>query len=348
MKVLILGGYGVFGGRLARLLADVAAFELLIAGRSLSRAEAFCAGWAGAARARPVRADRAALGAVLVAERPDVVVDASGPFQAYGDDPYAAVRAALAAGADYLDLADGAAFVAGIGAFDAEARAGGRFVLSGASTCPALTVAVLREAGIEPREVFAGIAPSPRAGVGANLLRAVLGYAGAPVAMLRDGAWVTVPGLAEGLSRTVAPPGALPLRPLRFALVEVPDLAVVPALMPEVTTMWFGAAPRPMALLRVLGWAARLRARGWLPSLTPLARPARAMLQAIARGEHRGGMFVEVRGRGPDGREAVRAWHLVAEGDDGPFIPAMAAAAILRGLAGGGGPRPAPVLRRAP
>jgi hypothetical protein len=43
LKVLILGGYGTFGGRLARLLADEERLILLIAGRSLARAESFCA-----------------------------------------------------------------------------------------------------------------------------------------------------------------------------------------------------------------------------------------------------------------------------------------------------------------
>ena len=42
MKILILGGYGVFGGRLAQLLSDEPGFELLIAGRDLGRARRFC------------------------------------------------------------------------------------------------------------------------------------------------------------------------------------------------------------------------------------------------------------------------------------------------------------------
>jgi N-acetyl-gamma-glutamylphosphate reductase len=41
MKVLILGGYGTFGGRLARLLADEERITLIVAGRSMARAEAF-------------------------------------------------------------------------------------------------------------------------------------------------------------------------------------------------------------------------------------------------------------------------------------------------------------------
>jgi nucleoside-diphosphate-sugar epimerase len=50
-RILILGGYGMFGGRLARLLADEPGLALIIAGRSLDKARAFAATLpAGAAR----------------------------------------------------------------------------------------------------------------------------------------------------------------------------------------------------------------------------------------------------------------------------------------------------------
>ena len=101
---------------------------ILIAGRDLARAQAYCAAWTGAARVEPLQADRAALAGVLAQHRPDILVDASGPFQAYGAARYAALEAAIAAGVNYLDLADGAEFVAGVGAFDDAARAAGLFL----------------------------------------------------------------------------------------------------------------------------------------------------------------------------------------------------------------------------
>ena len=61
-------------------------------------------------------------------------------------------------------------------------------------------------------------------------------------------------------------------------------------------------------------------------------------------GEHRGGMFVEIAGEA-DGARVVRAWHMMAEGDDGPFIPAMACEAIIRRCLDG--KRPAPGARPA-
>jgi hypothetical protein len=47
-------------------------------------------------------------------------------------------------------------------------------------------------------------------------------------------------------------------------------------------------------------------------------------------GEHRGGMFVEVEGADTSGASLKRSWHLLAEGDDGPLIPSMGVAALVR------------------
>jgi short subunit dehydrogenase-like uncharacterized protein len=70
----------------------------------------------------------------------DTVVHAAGPFQ--GQD-YAVAEAAITAGANYIDLADGREFVAGIGKLDAQAKARGVLVTSGASSLPALSSAVV-------------------------------------------------------------------------------------------------------------------------------------------------------------------------------------------------------------
>jgi hypothetical protein len=59
------------------------------------------------------------------------------------------------------------------------------------------------------------------------------------------------------------------------------------------------------------------------------------MTLRLSYGEHRGGMFVEVRGDA-----MTRSWHMLAEGDDGPFIPAMACAAIIRRCVAGEAPAP--------
>lgn len=176
MKILILGGYGTFGSRLAELLAGDEHLTLVIAGRSHARAETFCATLNSKGSMAPAVFDRDGNVKRQLAElAPDIVVDASGPFQAYGVEPYRVVKAALARGLHYLDLADGSDFVAGIAQFDADARSRGVFVLSGVSSFPLLTAAVVRRlaAGMTRlNTVSAGIAPSPHANVGLNVVRA--------------------------------------------------------------------------------------------------------------------------------------------------------------------------------
>ena len=341
MKILILGGYGVFGGRLAELLADVPDLDLIIAGRSLSRAEAFCAVYNGSASVKPLRLDRADIYRALVTEKPDLVVDASGPFQAYGENCYHVVEACIANKTDYIDFADAADFVFGVHRFDDEARQAGVFVLSGASSFPVLTAAVLRTIAdrMKIEKVAGGIAPSPYAGIGMNVMRAVLSYAGSPVKLVRDGKLTHATGLGESMRFTIAVPGRLPLRNIHFSLVDVPDLQVIPPDHDNLTDIWMGAGPLPEVLHRLLNLLAKARARFKLPSLNGMAPMCHMVLNLLKFGEHRGGMFIRVRGH-QDGKPKEISWHLLAEGDDGPYIPSMAIEMIVRKLVAGERPKP--------
>lgn len=336
MRILILGGYGVFGGRLVELLSDISEIELLICGRSLSHARTFCERHGEHSRIRPLALDRTDIVQGLREYKPDLVVDASGPFQDYGADCYRVISACIAAGVDYLDFADAADFVFGVLRFDAEAKVANVFVLSGVSSFPVLTAAVLREMAktMEIVSVKGGIAPSPYAGIGLNVMRAVIGYAGAPVKLRRDGKQSHGIGLAESMRFTIAVPGRLPLRNIHFSLVDVPDLQVIPLEHPAMTDIWMGAGPVPEILHRILNLLAKARAGLGLPSLKPLSRLFYVVLNLMRSGEHRGGMFVCARGIA-DGEVVERSWHLLAEGDDGPYIPSMAVEAVIRKLLAG-------------
>ena len=344
LRVLIVGGYGIFGGRIIELLKDEPGLELIVAGRSPERAKAFCARQQAAARLEPAVFDRnGALAHSLVTLRPDLLIDASGPFQAYGKDRYRVVQACIAARVPYLDLADGADFVNGVQSLDSAARASGVFVLSGVSSFPVLTAAATRRLAVGLARVDAiraGIAPSPHAIVGENVIRAITGYAGQPNRLRRDGQTVTGYPFTEQTRFTVAPPGRVPLRSTLFSLVEVPDLRVLPALWPEARTVWMGAGPVPELLHRALialAWLVRWRI---VPSLLPLTPLVLWASNHVGWGAHRGGMFVEVDGVDDAGRSVTRSWHLVAEGDDGPLIPSMAIEGIVRRLLDGRRPEP--------
>jgi len=129
------------------------------------------------------------------------------------------------------------------------------------------------------------------------------------------------------------------LQSTRFSLVDVPDLYVLPQMWREINSIWMGAGPVPGILhlmLSGLAWLVRLRL---LPSLSPFARLFHFVTNNVRWGEHRGGMFVSVRGKRPTGELVERSWHLVAEGEDGPFIPSMAVEAIVRRSLNGTEPR---------
>jgi hypothetical protein len=343
LTVLVIGGYGVFGGRLVDLLSDETRLTLVVAGRSLGRARAFCARRQGAAaELTPARFDRDGdVRAQIAALKPNIVVDASGPFQAYGDKPYRVAEAAISERADYLDLADAPALVVGIAALDGHARAARLYALSGASTFPALTVAVARRVGADMARfdaIRAGIAPSPRARRGGSVVKAMAAQAGQPVHARHGGRSATAFAFTEGLSAAIAPPGLVPLRRRLFALIDAPDLSALPALWPK--TAWVGAGPAPGWLLRLLmgcAWLVRWKTLRSLSAFAPLMQAAAAL---FGWGEHRSGMFVAIDGARRDGLAVSRSFHLIAEGDDGPFIRAMAAEALVRRALDGRVPAP--------
>jgi hypothetical protein len=263
---------------------------------------------------------------------PDMVVDASGPFQAYGDDPYRLVKACLALNMDYIDLADGSSFVAGIAGFDDEAKRRGLVVLSGVSSLPVLTVAAARRLArgmVRIEAVSAGIAPSPFAEVGPNVFRAIASYSGKPLTVLRDGRKTTAYALIDSRTFTIAPPGCLPLDMRRFTLIDAPELEVLPKLFPDLKSIWVGAGMAPAILHRFLSLCASLVRLRLLSTLSPFAGIMQAARNRLSWGENRGGMFVAVSGWDANGNLLEREWHAIADGDDGPFIPAMAAAAVI-------------------
>ena len=333
LTVLLLGGYGTFGTRIVRLLRGEEDLHLIVAGRSLARAKACVAEIGGKARLSALELDRNEITPARLHEiRPDLLIDASGPFQIYGD-AYRVPAACMEVGIDYADLADASGFVTGIAQLDEPARAAGRFALSGLSTCPALTgaaIAALTEGWQRIETIEGGIAPSPFATMGRNVVDAILGYAGKPVPIRRGGRDRGASALIDARHRTVAPPGVLPLGRRRFTLVDVPDLVLDRARFNALRDQWFGAATQPAILHRLLSIAAWLVRLRLLKSLSWLAGPAHAVMRRVRWGEHRGGMFVGASGVDAGGRKRRRSWHLIAEGDDGPFVPALGTAILVR------------------
>lgn len=339
LRVLIVGGYGVFGGKLAQLLRKDVDIELLIAGRSLRKARVFCRKHGGI----PVRFDRdGMLLAQLHALGPQVVVDAAGPFQHYGADPYRLARAALATGAHYLDLADDADFVAGISLLDSKAREAGRTALSGVSSVPAISSAAveqLRRGLAQIEHIETVVLPGNRAPRGLSVVRAIVAQAGRPLRVWHGDVWRQVPAWGD-LTRVRLQAATRRLDARWASAIGAPDLLLFPARY-GARSVAFRAGLELSVLhlgLWLLAWLPRLRLVRSLTALAPLLRGLADLLRPF--GEDRGGMAVTVRGETAARRTEQRCWTLIAESGDGPFIPAIPAAVWLRQRARGVAPKP--------
>ena len=109
--VTVLGGYGIFGGRVAEALARDESCRVRIVGRSARIGHNFARRVGADFHACAIE-DRDALRGTI--DGSFLVVHAAGPFQ--GAD-YHVAEECIKAGAHYLDLADARDFVAGIGCF---------------------------------------------------------------------------------------------------------------------------------------------------------------------------------------------------------------------------------------
>eukprot|EP00903_Cladosiphon_okamuranus_P001928 g1926.t1 len=338
-RVVILGGNGVFGGKLAIALLRSGDLEVVVAGRNLDRAQAFCGSHGG----RPALLDRAApdFEQRLKALSPFVTVDAAGPFQAYDQAPYKVAEAALAAKSHYLDLSDDAAFTAGIGALDEKAAAAGLTVLSGVSSVPALSsaaVEALRGDFSRLDLIESAILPGNRAPRGLSVIRAILGQTGRPLAVFRDGTEVAVPGWSGLARRRIGPGDATGLSPRWTSLIGAPDLTLFPDRYGARTVLFRAGLELSVLHLGLWGLSFLVPLR-LMRSLEPLARP----LQTIADwleplGTDRGGMEVRLAGLDQEGKPLDKRWTLIAEAGDGPHIPAVGATILCGRLAKGSVP----------
>ncbi|HVZ03058.1 MAG TPA: DUF4166 domain-containing protein [Dongiaceae bacterium] len=330
-RVLVLGGYGTFGGRIVRLLAAQRRFAIVVAGRSPARAEAFARSLGDPAVTAAALDRDTADAAALRRHEPWLVIDASGPFQGEAALAYPIVRAAMEVGAHYIDIADALDFVAGIDRFDAQARAAHLTVIAGASSVPTLSSAVIAELARDfdaLLEVEIAISSSNQASLGRSVNAALLSYAGKPIRVRRFGLWRKVAALQDWQSVDIEVPGRAPLVARLVAPCEVPDLALLPVRYPGLRKAMFRAGTELPILNRGSGALARLVAWGLLPSLAPLTGLAGRAFALLRRfGGKRSGMIVDLRGRRGAGFVA-RRWSVLAEEGDGLWIPGMAAALL--------------------
>jgi saccharopine dehydrogenase-like NADP-dependent oxidoreductase len=332
-RVLVLGAYGFFGSRICEALAKNPRIQLILAGRDLTKATAAAYQLRlSAHHARALDATSPELALQLRKLGINTVIHTAGPFQGQG---YEVARAAIKAGCHYLDLADGRAFVAGITRFDAEARAARVSIVSGASSLPALTSAVVDKyrgefkrldairIGITSGAVLPGIAT----------IRAILGYCGRPFRTLENGAWIDVYGWLDTQEHEFSK--SVGVR--RISRCNVPDLDLLPQRYPGVKTVSFHAGFASSTAHRFVERLAMLVKARRMQSALPFARPLYTLgrwMQPVF--SDRGAMFVKLEGIHDNGARYAHTWNIVARENHGPNIPCAASIALANKIAAGG------------
>lgn len=338
LRVLVVGGYGNFGSIICRYLMHLPGLHLVLSGRDplklaakldALRAEGAraCSGWCGDA-----------MGGQWVAALKELNIDwvihTGGPFQGQS---YAVAEGCIEAGVNYCDLADCRQFVGGIGALDARARAAGVTLLSGCSSVPTLSTAIIDEhrgrfSRIE--RIEHGISSSAKM-PGLSTIEGVLAYAGRPILQLKDGRPHPVIGWQGLTLRTL--PG---LGRRLVANVDVPDLDLF-AERYGAHTLSFKAG----AGLKIAGLANALLAQAVKLGLVRDPAPWAARLHRCGTwfegfGDGLSALYIDVHGLGQDGQPLTMNAQLTATHDHGPEIPSCAAVAVVHKLLAGHVPAP--------
>lgn len=224
LRVLVVGGYGNFGSIVSRHLITMPDITLVISGRDPQKlmrkvdelktlSGVVCESWCGNAMGEGFEA-------VLKTMNIQLVIHTGGPFQGQS---YAVAERCIDAGVHYCDLSDCRTFVNGIGALDARAKQAGVAILSGCSSVPTLSSALIDEHQYRFSRIDSiehGISSSAKM-PGLSTVEGVLAYAGKPIRQLRNG---QVHEVAGWLDLTLRKMPHLGVRVL--ANVDVPDMDI--------------------------------------------------------------------------------------------------------------------------
>lgn len=325
-RVLILGGYGNFGLRIAKLLGDEPKLHLIIAGRDKYKAELAAARLPCSAEGLRLERDSCNLAAQLRALNLDLLIHCAGPFQ---NQDYRVALACIEAETPYIDIADARRFVCDFQRLSPAAVNAGIPLFSGASSLPALSSAVLAELRDEFSEVHKVelvIAPAHRIERGLATVRAGFESLGEGFPQLRDGIWRE--SYAGNHLRTVRL--AHPVGKRWVCDFDVPDLELWPRALPPLKSASFATGVQPRSLQLGLALGARLARRKLLTPSPRLAALGHRLADRWPGSDAHGGMLIEIRGTGANGQALTCRWQILGLNGDGPWIPAAPAAAMAR------------------
>ena len=328
---MVFGGTGHFGARVCRRLAGDPRIDLVVTSRSADRAERLAAdihSGTHKVESEAVDQDRDDIPRRLRELEADIVIHTAGPYQ--GRD-YSVARACIEADCHYIDLADGRAFVEKFESLDEAAKRAGVTLVSGASTLPGVSSAVVNEYRSRFRRIDSieiVIAPAHQTPRGPGTVAAVLGYCGEPFRTLRGGEWSSVYGWQDLRLQRSRDFGTR-----LSGACDVPDLGLFPHYVYGVKTVSFHAALEAPWEQLALWFMAGLRRTGIVRDWARHAhRFSRLSDKLIRLGSVRGGMRVRISGVDPDGETLVVEWVLVAGSNHGPEIPCTPAIVLAKKL----------------
>lgn len=327
-RVLIIGAYGNFGSHITKKLVAERDIQVIVAGRSEQKCRELAYKYKTEYGVLDIERN---LLASLQKIKPDIVIHTSGPFQGQG---YGVAEACIEYGCHYIDLADGREFVTGISALDQQAKAKGVSIITGASSVPALTSAVIDRYLPEFQSLTSidyGITTAQRTNTGLATTKAVLGYVGKPFKTLIHTKMQDVYGWQGMVLRKYPELGWRLL-----GNCDVPDLALFPERYKSIETIRFRAGLEIAVIhlgLWTLSWLVRLRI---LVSLAPMAE---ALLKASRLfdpiGSDNSAFHIEMAGTDKDGKPNTTTFYLVAQSGHGPFIPSIPSILCAKMLARG-------------
>jgi saccharopine dehydrogenase-like NADP-dependent oxidoreductase len=327
--VLVLGGYGTFGRRIATSLVRKG-ISVIIAGRHAKAADQFVdqlkSQFPDAKLDTAIFDMDTDLSLQLTRLKPYVVINTCGPFQM---KDYHAAQQCIDHKIHYIDLADGRDFVNGITALNDRAQAAGVTVISGASTVPGLSSAVIEHYRHEFQTIDSlvyGIAPAQKTPRGLATTQAVLSYLGKPLK--------PAPGnqkVRYGWQDTYRQ--AYPVIGKRWmANCDIPDIDLLPEHY-GIGDIHFSAGMESSALhlsVWLMSWLVRLG----LP-LNPVKHA-----QLLLRASHwfdwfgglDGGMHMLLSGQDTNGEPKTIDWFIIAKQGDGLHIPTIPAVVLAEKL----------------
>jgi len=331
-KILILGGYGNFGWRISRAFAKTD-IPFVISGRSKEKAEKLLRDlkiiYPESSIETVIFDINKDLPSQLKALAPKVVINTCGPFQ---DSDYSVAENCIKAGVHYIDLSDGREFVREIVTLDKNAKANNVLVVSGASTVPGLSSAVLEEYKDEFSEIDSlvfGISPGAKAPRGLGTTKAVLSYIGKSIKSFTKGGPVIYGW--QDLYRQKYPG----IGNRWMANCEIPDLDLLPKKY-LIKSIRFSAGMENTVLhlsIWLVSWLVRLGALSNLPKHAKILLKLSTFFDWM--GTVDGGMHMLIKGSDKNGNKHERKWFIVAKKNDGANIPTIPAIILAKKLIAG-------------